>query len=116
MGVLDTVKETVKLVQQVNDIELYKKILDLQSDIQTLFEENINLRQEVSALKEQARIKAKLLYDSRLATYYLDNGTPQPDGPFCQVCWDVDGKLVRGFQGQSGNIVCRYCATTRRRA
>ena len=22
--------------------------------------------------------------------YYLDD-----DGPFCHVCWDIDGKLVR---------------------
>jgi hypothetical protein len=30
MGVLDTVKDTVKLVQQIDNIELYRRILDLQ--------------------------------------------------------------------------------------
>jgi len=32
MGVIDTAKEAVQLVQKIDNIELYQKILDLQSD------------------------------------------------------------------------------------
>jgi hypothetical protein len=44
MGILDTAKEAVQLVQKIDNLELYKTILDLQSDALKVMEENGRLR------------------------------------------------------------------------
>jgi len=36
MGIVEDVREAVKLVQQVDNIDLYRKILDLQAEVQEM--------------------------------------------------------------------------------
>lgn len=116
MGILDTAKDVVSIVQKIDNIELYKQILSLQSEILKLVDENTNLRQEVSSLKEELKIKGLLRYDASQDAYYCDTGTPELEGPFCQVCWDVDKKLVRMAKGGYEGIFCRYCSNVRQKA
>ena len=119
MGILDNAKQVAKAVEEIHNLELYQRVLSLHSDIIELVEENNRLRTENTSLKKQQEIRGKLRLgpDRRFHLYYLfnDNGQPE-DGPFCTVCWDIDGKLVRPFgyndQGGSGYI-CEYCRSHR---
>ena len=38
MGVIDNVREAVKLVQQIDNLELYRALLNLQSELMPLVE------------------------------------------------------------------------------
>ena len=118
MGILDNAKQVAKAVEEIHNLELYERVLNLHSDIIELVEENNRLRSEKSELEKRQEIRGKL----RLVTnpghvYYLFNDSgQQEDGPFCTVCWDIDGKLVRPFsyndEGGSGHI-CEYCRSHR---
>jgi hypothetical protein len=81
MGIIDTLKETASLLQKVDNIDLYRKMLELQTQVFALVEEN-------RALKEQLAVRGELRYE-RNAYWRKD------DGPFCAPCWDKDAKLIR---------------------
>jgi hypothetical protein len=80
MGILDTVRETVGLIQKVDNIELYRRMLELQTQVVQLVEEN-------RALKDRLSTKEQLVFKEN--SYWKDDGSQ-----FCCRCWDVDGKLV----------------------
>ena len=98
MGVLDTLKEAVGLMQKVDNIELYKRMLELQSQVVTLVEEN-------RALNERLVTREKLSFSKN--AYWLDDA-----GPFCSSCWDKEGKLVRlhgASKDSAGSPQCPVC-------
>lgn len=81
MGVLDTLKETVGLIQKVDNIELYRRMLDLQAQVQALVDDN-------RSLKERLAIRDQLSF--RENSYFRGD-----EGPYCSPCWDTRGILVR---------------------
>jgi hypothetical protein len=92
MGVLETAKDAVMLVQKIDNIELYKKILDLQSDALKMVEENGKLRGEVHRLEEAFKIRDTLVFENN---HYYGVKDDTKEGPYCTYCWDQDRKLVR---------------------
>ena len=101
MGILDTAKEAVQLVQKIDNIELYRQILDLQSEALKLVEENGVLKSRIRELEEKFVIKQQLLHRENAYWISVEDGTPRDvrDGPFCVHCWDKDQKLVRLHHG-----------------
>ena len=54
MGILDTAKDVITLVQKADNLELVKQVLALQSDIMKMMDENRTLKDENCALKNRA--------------------------------------------------------------
>lgn len=94
MGIIDNAREVVKVVQQIDNVELYRKILDLHSEIMKLVEENRNLKVEITRLTEALKIKESLQFQNDAYWTMKPDGTPK-DGPFCSKCWDKERQLVR---------------------
>jgi len=92
MSVIDTAKEAVMLVQKIDNIDLYKKILELQSDALKMVEENGKLHDRIRELETGLAIKDTLTFEDN-HYFVVKNGTK--DGPFCTLCWDNDRKLIR---------------------
>ena len=92
MSVIDTAKEAVMLVQKIDNIELYKKILELQSDALKMVEENGKLRDRIKELETAFVIKDTLTFEDN-HYFAMKDGTK--DGPYCTLCWDNDRRLVR---------------------
>lgn len=92
MSVIETAKEAVMLVQKIDNIQLYKTILDLQADALKMVEENGKLKSQVQELEEAFKIKDTLVFENN--HYYVAKGETK-DGPYCTYCWDKDRKLVR---------------------
>lgn len=108
MSILDDIKSVTKTIQQIDNIELYQKILGLQADIMGLIEENNLLKNENNSLKEKLRVKGSLKFEQN--RYWIENSDGTKDGPFCSKCWDVDNKLVRlTFYGHSEYLECANC-------
>ena len=93
MGIVDDVKAVAKTVQQIGNIELYQKILDLQSEIMEVVEENQSLKRRITELEEESRIRSELIVQDDC--YWIPQDSGHPDGPYCTNCWDVRGDLVR---------------------
>ena len=96
MGIYDTIKDVTNLVKQIDNKELYGKILDLQNQASGLLEkvrkkEKIIKKKEneINELKEQLKIKENLEYDGKV--YRLENNNSEF---YCPRCWEVDNNLV----------------------
>jgi regulator of replication initiation timing len=121
MGVIETASDLAKLAQKLGNIEVYEKVISLQSQVMELIGANMSLREEMQPLKEELRklndkteITKSLKYRNNNYYTVVDGNE---DGPFCTVCWDVDQKLVRMF-GYHANIGgtryrCDYCSRAR---
>jgi len=94
MSIVDNVRDTVKLVQQLDNIELYHKILDLQAEAIELTEKLKQKDETIAQLKEALSIKGKMICkDSSYFT--VDEKGEIADGPFCAKCFDIDHTLCR---------------------
>ena len=117
MGIIDNFKEVFKVAETVNNIDLYKKLAELQTRAMEVEEENRALKDQVSQLTDQLATKQSLKHDGE--RYWIEKDGSR-DGPFCSVCWDIDKKLVRmrNWQLPEGEIVyvCDYCGSHRSKA
>ena len=94
MGIVDNVKDAVELVQQMGNMELYRKILDLQVEAIELTEQLKQKDETIAKLKEAMSLKGKMICkDSSYFT--VDEKGEIVDGPFCAKCFDVDHNLCR---------------------
>ena len=63
MGLIEDVKEAVKLVQQIDNVELYRKILDLQVEALELMEKLREKDEKISQLEEAISLKGNLKFE-----------------------------------------------------
>ncbi|MBL7152395.1 MAG: hypothetical protein ISS79_01665 [Phycisphaerae bacterium] len=111
MGIVENAKEAVKLVQQIDNVELYRKILDLQSEAMDLTEQLQQRDEKIRFLEEALRLKGKMI-PIRSAYYLTDDAGEIVDGPFCTKCFDVDHvqcRLVRTGNYYHELVHCLKC-------
>jgi len=109
MNIIDNIKEVVKLSQKVNNIDLYRKLVDLESDVINLTEQ-LKLKDETIATLKKIQSMRENLRCINSAYYKTDKDGQPLDGPFCTKCLDVDGnvcRLLRDELGPSNDAV--YC-------
>jgi len=109
MSVVDDVGKIAELIKKIGDMELYKKILDLETEVRELTRDKRRSDDKVEELERTLKIKGELVF--RENHYYLKNDEKE-DGPFCSSCWDRDGKLIRIHNTVYG-INCPVCAKER---
>jgi len=98
MGLIEDAKEAVKLVQKINNIELYHKILDLEAEALELMEKLREKDEKIAQLEEAISIKGNLKFEHS-AYWKTDENDKIIDGPFCTKCWEIDHKLCRLING-----------------
>ena len=101
MGIIDDVKSVTKVIQQIDNVELYRQILDLQAEIMNLVDENRNL-------KETLKTKESLVFEHNAYWKKAQDGT-RSDGPFCSRCWDKENQPVRMLVIDSRWHECPSC-------
>lgn len=105
MDVLDWIKKAGDLALNARNVELQSAIVEIKRDVLELKEENLKLRERNSELE---RRKARpLVY--RAPSYFETKEDGTEDGPFCQKCYDVDGKLVRQHDTREETGLWRKC-------
>ena len=107
MGIIDTAKDVATLVQKLDNIELNKKILELQGQIMSVLEENHSLKDQVRNLRGKLEFQGSLNFRQNMYFCELPDGTE--DGPFCSRCWDVEKTAVRLQTLHSGAKFCPGC-------
>ncbi len=107
MNAIDNVKDLAKLIQDLGRLDLYKKVLELQSELLALTEEKNNLRLEIEELRKRFDLKKNLRFDE--CTYWLKENEKE-SGPYCPSCWDGQGKLSRLLKvGLPQRRKCNLC-------
>jgi hypothetical protein len=117
MGVIDSVKEVASLVQKVGDMDLYRKILDLQAEVlqisQSLMDRESKAREleaEVGRLRDALELKPKMV--RRGEAYYAISADGLPTGdPYCSHCFEVLHQAVHIHQSpvNRASSVCPAC-------
>ncbi|HEY2234159.1 MAG TPA: hypothetical protein VGK01_11865 [Candidatus Angelobacter sp.] len=82
MGVIDSFKEIADLVKKAGDIDLWRKIVQAESEVVEL---NRTLRiteEKVRELENLLRFKQKLSYNE---PFFFVEGDPVP---YCPSCWE----------------------------
>lgn len=114
MGILETAKDVITLVQKADNLDLVKQVLALQAEIMKMMDENRALKDEIRTLKEEANTSKRLVFKKN--TYWIpkEDGTSE-DGPFCSTCRDTEHKLVRLHALGIGGFTCPACQLKRPR-
>jgi thymidine phosphorylase len=88
MGIIENAKEVADLVKRIGDIDLYRKIIELEGEIIELTRQNRNQQEEIEELKKLVNKKQDMKFVKPF--YYID-GDHQP---FCPKCWEVNALSV----------------------
>lgn len=120
MGVMATVNHAFTLVKTLKDadtglevaetkfkmIELYGALSDVKVSVSDLKTELQAKDLMIKALTEELKFQKSMIIQHTM--YYSVDGE-NTDGPFCNRCYDVDGKAVRLYETRPQSYTCRQC-------
>ena len=109
MSIVENVKEAVKLVQQLDNVDLMRKMMDVQTDAMDLFDQNTALKKEIERLEDALQTMAKVVVG--VNSYWIVREGGGYDGPFCTGCWDSKNRLMRVILTGSSVLQCPVCST-----
>ena len=76
MAILETAKMAVELVRKLDNLEVLQQVVDLRSQIVELFDQNLQLKEQIKHLKARSAIKKKLVFKE--GDYYLERMSDKP--------------------------------------
>jgi hypothetical protein len=88
MGILDNAKEVAKAVQEIHNLELYQRVLNLHSDIIDIVEENNRLRAKNQELFEILQTQKQMSFTE---PFYWQEGDKTP---YCAARWESHRKSI----------------------
>jgi len=112
----EDIRKIEGIAKQLKNVDLLQAVLDLKSRILDLHDDILSFAAEAQELKKKIEDKAvyNLVFDNNV--YWNKLPGQKTDGPFCSVCRDRDGKLVRMLssnldaQGHySPQYICPVC-------
>ncbi len=93
MGIVDNVKDVVKLAHQAGNIELHRRTVELMAQVTTLAQEKFDLSRENASLQETLRQRDQ--FYPKDSAFWRKRGDGSEDGPYCSLCWQDLGKPIR---------------------
>jgi hypothetical protein len=94
MGLIDAARDAIKLVDKANNLDLYKRLVDLQVEAVELTEQLKGKDERIAHLEDALLLKGKLVCKGSVY-FVVDDGGNFTDGPFCTKCFDVDHNKCR---------------------
>ena len=106
MGIADYTK-VYDLLKKAGNVEAQEQIMQLREEHLRQKEELLTLREENAALRSRLELAATMKFEDPYYWQVLPDGK---DGPFCQVCYDKNGKRIRLISGsRQGSWSCGVC-------
>lgn len=106
MGLYEGIKDVAKIVQQADNLELYRQLLDLSAQALDLQAEVVRLTEENKELKKSKDIESDI-------EYYVDPFVTRKSDiksiKYCTACWVDKKKLVPIQDMQFDNYECPLC-------
>lgn len=88
MGIIENMKDVADLVKQVGDIELNRKIVNLEKEVHELTRAKMRLETQLHETHDLLRKREQLRFKEPF--YYADGD----EIPYCPACWDDKTKAV----------------------
>jgi transposase-like protein len=95
------------LIKKVGDVDLYRKIVELEEEIIELTRQNRQLEEKVDEQQRLLDIKGKMKWE--MPFYTMDGD----DVPYCPQCWEASEKTIHLRRMQENNgWFCKNCKST----
>jgi len=107
MGLYEGIKDVAKIVQQADNIDLYRQLIDLSSQALDMQSEIGRLTTEVKELRKEKDIEQQIFRYKELFVTLED----KPEIRYCSHCLDSDKKLIQIHCDESGGFRCPHCQT-----
>lgn len=110
MSLIENTKEIAELVKKLGNIDLYRKIVELEGEIIELSRQKLQLEQRVDELEKSAKLRAEMRFDEPV--YFREGDST----PFCPTCFEKDKRAIHLIRygtigGGKINWVCTSCKT-----
>lgn len=106
MGLYEGIKDVAKVIQQADNVELYRQLIDLSAQA-------LDMQNEISRLStENAELKKMKDMESRIERHSESYITLKHDSNpilFCSHCWDYERKLIQVKTSDNGGFSCIHC-------
>lgn len=96
-----------ELYKKGSNIEAEQKLLELKAAFLELQAEYLEMKEKVGDLEQQLSLKNNVKFERNV--YWIEQKDGSKDGPFCQKCFDDEGKLLRLQGGADRYRVCFKC-------
>lgn len=109
MGIYEGIKDVAKVVQQADNVDLYKKLLDLSAQALDMQDELSRLRTENGELRKQHALDKKIV---RHKSPYITLAGEPNDICYCAVCWGKSRELIQMLVSEdyaSNHFHCCNC-------
>jgi hypothetical protein len=113
MGIIDNAKEIVGLIKKIDDVELYRKIVELEGEIIELTRENRDLKKKLDDIEtlEAQLHKYQLEETPGGAVVYGFNGSPKHYA--CPSCINKkELHILQDMRSSFGRFICPGCEKT----
>ncbi len=98
-------RRVLELFRENNDVEATKLLKIIQEDYLELYNENKELRLQLKEVADILDLAECMEFDGQ--KYWIDEDS-EKTGPYCQVCYDRDGVLIR-LQERTKHWECYSC-------
>ena len=106
MSFYDAFKDVLSVAQKSDNIDIYRKVLDLSAQAQELQNENNQLRAENEELKRIKNLEERII---RHEDTYITLSDDESNTMYCSRCWDAERKLVQVRCSENGYFHCVNC-------
>ena len=106
MGLYKEIMEVAEIVRKDDNLDLYKKLLDLSSQALDLQEEISRLREDNGELKKKKDISEKIV---RHKLPYVTLRDDLDDLYYCSHCWDGEQIVIQLNCADNGCFECPHC-------
>jgi len=84
MSIIDNVKEIAVLVKKLGDIELYRRIVELEGEVIELTQEKREFEEKIQTVEKKLAFSKKMTF--RAPFWYAEGDNI----PYCPRCWESD--------------------------
>lgn len=106
MGLYDGIKDVAKILQEADNIDLYKKLLELSAQALEMQNKIDLLTLENKKMKDVSEITNKI---ERHSETYVTLNDDDKKIHYCSRCWDKDKNLVQIAKRTNNLFVCPDC-------
>lgn len=105
MGLYEGIKGVAKIVQQADNIDLYKTLLDLGAQALDLQAEIFALKKENEILKSEIEHKKRVIRHKGLYVTLED----EEEIFYCAACYGKEEKYIQMFKYDNASYKCPVC-------
>ena len=106
MGLYEGIKDVAKIVQQADNIDLYRQLLDLGTQA-------LDMQSEIKRLQEEnAKLKGDLYRQQNIERHngiYITLKEDDRKIPYCSTCYGKDDKMIQMEDAACGEYQCPVC-------